>query len=83
MSTFFVRWGEEFFEEANYYAGKLLCTPIFLEFTQFPGALVYWNKFSGQLSIDRGFTRLWRACPPLFLFAVFVAEWRAALPTIS
>jgi len=29
-----------------------------------------------RLSIDPGFTRLWRACPPLFLPAVFVAEWR-------
>jgi hypothetical protein len=34
----------------------------------------------------RGFTRwhyLWRARPPLFLSAVFVAEWRAGLLTIS
>jgi len=36
MSTFFVRWGEQFFEEANYYAGKLLCTPIFFGIYRIP-----------------------------------------------
>jgi hypothetical protein len=54
-----------------------------LVFPEFPRALVYYNQFSGRLSIDRGLARLRRTCPPLFLSAIFVAEWRAGLLTIS
>ena len=36
-------------------------------------------KFSGQVSIDRGFTRLWRACPPCFWRAYPPLLWRAVL----
>jgi len=50
---------------------KKLCTVQYiLVFTEFPDILVYWNQFSGRLSIDPGFTRL------AGLSAVFVAEWR-------
>jgi len=40
-------------------------------------------KFSGQVSTDRGFTRLRRACPPSFLCAVFMAEWRIGGPDLT
>jgi len=63
---------------------KNLCIAQYiLCFTEFPTALVYYNQVSGRLSIDPGLARLRRTCPPLFLSAVFVADWRAGLLTIS
>ena len=59
----------------NYYAEMLLCQ-CSLAFAEFAIPLVYQKQFSGRLSVDRGPVRLWRACPPLFLSAVFLAEWR-------
>ena len=60
----------------NYYAEKFLCQYI-LAFTEFPTA------FGLLESVFRAIVNRSRACPPLFLPAVFVADWRAGLLTIS
>jgi hypothetical protein len=69
MSTFFVRWGEEFFEEANYYAGKLLCTPIFFGIYRIPNCIGFLESAFGAI-VNRS-----RVYPPLAgLPAVFLAR---------
>jgi hypothetical protein len=69
MSTFFVRWGEEFFEEANYYAEKLLCTPIFFGIYRIPWRI----GFLG--SGFRGVSNRSKVYPPLAgLPAVFLVR---------
>jgi hypothetical protein len=77
----FVFLGAFFWAISNYCAEKFIYSPLYF-IEGLPAVIMAGLSAVFLIRCLYGGVAEWRACPPLFLSAIFVADWRAGLNSL-